>query len=251
MKNLLLIGLAGALSLPALAQQGDTRTIARPNRTPSTLAILNQQIPEVSLDGAPLEVVMDWVKEFTKLNVDVRWETLDFAGVERDKPISIRARNLRLSQVLWMIMNQAGGSDVKLAYRASGNLLVISTAEDLGKEMISKVYEVADLLVRIPNFDNAAELDVVQALQEVGQGGQGGGGSTIFGGDEGGDEEDREDDGPITEDMQLLVDLIRNTVEPDSWDTNGGLGTISPFRRTIVVRNSILVHQRLGGFIEE
>lgn len=247
MRSLLLVGLAGALSLPALAQQGDAENVARAARQSDTLALLNQQIPEVALDGAPLEVVVDWVREFTKLNVDVRWESLEFAGVDRDKPISIRARNLRLSQVLWMILNQAGGADVKLAYRASGNLLVISTADELGREMVSKVYDVADLLVRMPNFYNAVELDVVQALQSVGQTGQGG---DIFN-PERGIEEPRQWDGNIPPDTQLLVNVIRNAVEPDSWDVNGGEGTISPFRRQIVVRNSILVHQRLGGFIEE
>ena len=37
--------------------------------------------------------------------------------------------------LLWMIMNAAGGSDVKLAYRASNNLLILSTADDLGTEI--------------------------------------------------------------------------------------------------------------------
>jgi hypothetical protein len=49
------------------------------------------------------------------------------------------------------------------------------------------------------------------------------------------------------EEMDTLIDLIQNTVEPDTWAVNGGRGQIYPFRRLLIVYNSILVHQRLGG----
>ena len=42
-----------------------------------------------------------------------------------------------------------------------------------------------------------------------------------------------------------------DTVEPDSWNVNGGTGSITPLRGQIIVRNSILVHQLLGGYMDE
>jgi hypothetical protein len=76
-----------------------------------------------------------------------------------------------------------------------------------------------------------------------GQGQQGQGGQ--YGQDRGG--------GAAGDDMQMqeLVELIQQAVEPDSWQVNGGLGHIVPFQRSIVVRNTILVHQRLGGYVTE
>ena len=32
---------------------------------------------------------------------------------------------------------------------------------------------------------------------------------------------------------------------------NGGTGTIQAFRNLLVVRNNLLVHQSLGGYVEE
>ncbi|MFQ5806828.1 MAG: hypothetical protein ACE5I3_10300, partial [Phycisphaerae bacterium] len=150
----------------------------------------------------------------------------------------------------------AGGPDLKLAYRASGELLIISSAEDLGKEMVVRVYDVSDLLVRAPNFRGAPHMDL-QNTQNTGVGGTGGSGQNIFGGtgSGGSGRDDEEDDRTGREgddaDIQELIELIIQTVEPDSWADNGGLGTISAFRNLLVVRNNILVHQALGGYVEE
>jgi hypothetical protein len=48
---------------------------------------------------------------------------------------------------------------------------------------------------------------------------------------------------------QALIDLITNTIEPDSWETNGGRGRIIYFSplRVLVIRNSQDVHEQIGG----
>lgn len=224
------------------------------SRARSTVRLMNTRVPEITFEQVPFEQVMDWIGDLTGINVVVRWQQLEDFGIERDKPISIKARNLKLSQVLWMVMNEVGGTDVKLAYRATGELLVMSTHDDLGKDMIVKVYDVSDLLVRIPRFTNAAQLNPGQALNQAGQGGQGGGGG---GGGQGqlfqDDEQETENDqqGDAQADMQRLITVITDTIEPDSWNTAGGLGSITPLRNQIIVRNSILVHQLIGGMLDE
>ena len=246
------IGLIAASA--AMAQTG----AGGATRGRSTLALLNSRVPEVAFDEVELEQVMDWIGEITGVNVVVRWETLEDNGVDRDKPISIRVRNLPLRSVLWMIMNAAGGTDIKLAYRATADLIVLSLDEDLGKDMIVKVYDVSDMLIRIPRFTNAATINVSQALNQAGRnagrgGGRGGGGG---GGGRGGqlfddDEDEDEDENNEGGDMQKLIQVIVDTVEPDSWNVNGGTGSITPLRGQIIVRNSILVHQLLGGYMDE
>ena len=218
-------------------------------RAINTLKLLEQRIPDVSLQEAPLDQVMTWVAQNMNINVVVRWQNLEAFGIDRDKPITIQVKNLRLSQVLWLIMNEAGGADLKLAYRASGDLLIMSTAEDLGQEMVVKAYDVSDLLVRVPNFAGP-QIDLSQAGQRQGQGG--GGGQSLFTNDQNDEDRDQDRQGEgIGQEMQRLVDLITQTIEPDSWSVNGGLGTINAFRNMLVIRNSIFVHQRLGGYLEE
>jgi len=254
----LAMGLVSAMTLAQ--QQGEARTAPRPQPA-NTLGILNQRVPELTFEDLPLEQVMDWLAEFTRMNVTVRWQILADAGLDRDKPISIHARNLRLSQVLWLIMSEAAGTEIKLAYRASGNLLILSTSDDLDKEMVTKIYDVADLLIRFPRATRQGAFNVTQGLgQSGGQGGGGGGGAGggMFGQGQGQQQQQQgaqggfgaNAGGPDTQ-IQELVDLIRQTVEPDTWRENGGLGSIIAFQRSIVVRNTILVHQRLGGYVTE
>lgn len=255
----LIISLVLVLLAPlALAQQptdrGNRPMRQRP-RVPETLRVLHQRLPEVIMTEQPLEQVMEWLGELTRINIVVRWQTLEDNGIDRDAPVSIKARNLRLSQVLWLIMNEVGGSEVKLAYRISGSLLILSTEEDLSKEMVTKVYDIADLLINVPRASRMASFDVTQGMGQQGAGQGGGGGQGMFGesnqqgGQRGG--QDQYDQGGADLQMEELLDLIQSTVEPDSWRVNNGLGTIHSFQRLIIVHNTILVHQRLGGYLTD
>ena len=261
-RSLAPLALTVLLAAAALGQDGQSaqnagqRAAAQHAQAPQTIRILYQRIPDVRFQDTPFEQVMEWLADLTQLNLSVRWQVLKDAGISRDAPISIQARNLRLTQVLWLIMNEAGGSDVKLAYRASGNLLVLSTADDLNKEMITKIYDVSDLLINLPQASRQNSFDVTQGLGQNTSGGGGGGSSGMFGGGQGQQQTggyDSTGQGQQGEQqmMQQLVDLIQSTIEPDSWRQNGGQGTIQPFHRALVVRNTILVHQRLGGYVTE
>ncbi len=258
MARILSLSLVAGLFVGSAVAQSAVGRPFRDSRAPNTLRVLNQRIPEIRFVETPFEQVMDWLADYTELNVVVRWQTLEDMGVERDAPITVEARNLRLTQVLWLIMNEAGGSDIRLAYRASGALLILSTAEDLDKEMITKVYDISDLLVQPLRATAQQSFDVTQGMGSRGGrgGGSGGGGAGggMFGGGRG--RGGRGQGGYNNEDTtetttKGLVDLILQTVEPDSWAENGGLGTIFPFRGLLVVRNSIGVHQRLGGYVRE
>lgn len=247
MRGYIISGLLIALAIPAFAQ----------SRAPRHMSIadkLNEPIASFDFTDTPFDQVIDYLTDLTHLNIVVRWQTLEGLGIERDKPINVKLVNVRLSQVLWNVMNDAGGPDVKLAYRAQGNVLVLSTAEDLGNEMFVRVYDIADLLARVPRFTNAPQLDLSQASQGGGggAGGGGGGSSNIFGSNSGSSDEDEDEndtqEGEESPDVRRLIELIRATIEPDSWaETSGeGKGTIMAFRnQQLVVRNNIKVHQLL------
>ena len=256
MKRIVLAGVIVAFSASTVLGQLSTGTSVRAVRAriPQTLKNLNERIEEVSFQDAPLDQVMNWLSGLTPMNVVVRWQVLEDAGIERDKPITMQIHEVRLSQVLWMILDEAGGTDITLAYRASGNLLIISTAEDLGKEMVVKVYDVSDLLVKAQDFYGAPHMDLSNTQNN--QGGQGGGGSIFSNSGGGGSNvDDQQQQGRNGEqdnsDIQELINLIVQTVEPDSWADNGGTGRIQPFRNLLVVRNNLLVHQQLGGYVQE
>lgn len=204
--------------------------------------MLATRLPEIQFADAPLETVIDWLADLTQYNIVVRWERLDELGIERDQPVSLRARNLTLSQVLWLLLGDIGGSDVRLAYRASRGLLLISTADDLDRELITRVYDIRDLLVRPERFSNAPRIEVGPSL------GRDGGSNPLQSND---DSVADDADGESATIADELRPTIMSTVEPDSWIEHGGRGRIVIFGGQIIVYNSMLVHQRLAGGIVE
>lgn len=230
----------------------------------ATLRLLNARIGDFQFEEAPLEDVFAWLGEVAGVNLVVRWGRLEDLGIERDHPISVNARNLRFSQVLWLVMNEAAADDSQLAYRADPDLILISTAEDIGRPMVVKVYHVRDLIaprLQAPEFISTRERQVVVGNTVTVAAGavavtpitQGFGSGVFFGGEGTLNQprpEDEENEGDSQEEyLEKLVDIITTAIEPDSWAVNGGLGTISAFRGTLVIRNSPLVHQKIGGYL--
>lgn len=218
----------------------------------SALELLDERVPEVAFQDEPFERVVEWLRDHTGVNVTVHWQAMQDAGLERDTPISMKARNLKLSQVLWMIMSQAGGNEFELAYRVSDNLITLSLREDFEREMIAKVYDVSDLLLRIPRFRNAARLNAVEALNNTGSGA--GGQSrpaAIFRADEAEPSEKGDGRSSLDGDIREIIRVIQTAIEPTSWQGQGGAGTVTALRRQIIVRNTPHVHQLLGGYLRE
>lgn len=238
---ILLAGTALTYAQPAMH-----RRVSRP-QVPETLRLLNQRIPETSFNELPFEFTMHALEDMVGINIMVRWDTLEGAGVERDTPITVKAKNLTFSQVLYLVMNEATGTDVVLAYRMSNNLLILSTEEDLGRELITKVYDVADLMVRMPN----AMRPIYESSQGLGEQG-GGGSSSIFGtqNQQQQDQQQQQNAGAPSGEMSALINVIQKTVEPDSWLANGsGRGDIQAYGNLLIITNTILVHQKIGGYV--
>lgn len=229
----------------------------------SAARMLDARLLEVSLHEAPLDQALIELAEKLNVNILVRWDVIDAAGVARDTPISIRVRNIRVGQALWLILNQAAGSDTVLAWRADDELITISTAADFGEQMIVRVYDVQDIIaprLAHPSITIGREREYVAGLQpRVAAGavgvqpvvGEWNSGVQLIGEDSGGQEgRNGQVDDPEAR-MRELVNVITATLEPDSWDVNGGRGSVRPFRGRLVVRNTLAVHQMLGGPIRE
>ena len=59
--------------------------------------------------------------------------------------------------------------------------------------------------------------------------------------------------GTEQQNADALIELIQNTIEPDSWRDNGGKGTIMYFSllRALVVRQTGEGHHQLGGLLNQ
>jgi general secretion pathway protein D len=217
---------------------------------------LEQSIPDVSFQEQPFESLVDWMGEISQINMSVDWEDLENNGIERDKPVTLKLANLPFRTVLTEILTQVGG-EVRLAFDIADGLLKIATKEKLDRDKEIRVYDINDLLVNIPRFTNAAQLNPGQALNQAGQGGQGGGGGGGGGGgqlfqddEEQGGEAAGEGGAGRAAQAEQIMEIIRQTVEPDSWrETGGGDGSMRELNGQLIVYNTSDSHRQVTDLL--
>lgn len=235
-------------------QQPAEGAAARPR---SARAIVNQRVASFELDQTPVREAFDELGRRMGVNVVVRWPQLANEGVRPDKPISLKLRDLPMHTVLQLVMQEAAGPDVRLAYRLSRDLLLVTTADEIMNQMVIKTYDVAEIVsgrIRRGGFSIGSSAPYVETFEPV----IGGSAAlvrpvvrdfwsgvsaevSVPGGDDDFSEAGRE------RRIRKLIEVIQTSVEPDSWQINGGRGTITFHGTRLIVRNSPLVHQLLGG----
>lgn len=206
---------------------------------------LEQMQPDISFDQQPFDQVVDFLVDLNKVNIAVDWDNLENLGIERDKPVTVRLRDVSLRTVLREVLAQVGG-EVALAFTVGDGLLRIATKDKLDRNKQVLVYDIRDLLVRIPRFGNAPLIDLAQ------QRGRGEGGAQVF--SRGGEAQD--DESASDENNQELVsqilDIIRTTVEPDSWrETGGGDGALRELNGQLIVYNTADAHQQVRALLQQ
>jgi hypothetical protein len=105
----------------------------------------------------PLGDVIDFLKEYTAVNIVLDGPALHKAGITRDTPVSIHVQTIQLEMALKILLGQYHLTPII----ANDSLMITSLAE-ARRQVVPRAYGVADL-VRAP--DDAASL--VQIVQRV------------------------------------------------------------------------------------
>ena len=106
------------------------------------------------------------------ININVIWNDLEAYGIERDSPVTLQLPSeITFKKALENILELVGGGEVELGYLVSDGVIKIASKELLDRDVYIDVYDIRDLLVVVPDFDNAPNVDLTR-----GQSGGGGGG---------------------------------------------------------------------------
>ena len=231
------IGLSGS---PASAQED--REIQR-----RKASILRRMSREITLDveEQPLEDVMAFLSRVTEAEIEPVYLTdLGGEGMDPSTPITLRLSGVSAIAALERVLEHAEradavGADYTWQFTNIGTLQC-GPKNALNRESRIELYDIADLLLVIPEFDNAPEFN----LQQSSGGGGGGGGQSPFQGS--GDDIEIE---PRGERAQRLVDLIQTSVEPEQWAAAGGDGArLTVYQSSLVIDAPDYVHRQIGGY---
>jgi general secretion pathway protein D len=146
-----------------------------------------------------------------------------------------------------------GGGMVKLGYTVDEGVITISTEEDLSKNVITRVYDIRDLIINVPDFDDAPDFNLSNATRggsRSGGGGGGGGGQSLLGNSGNNREEEQ---GPKRQDLvDAITKLITDTVAPDSWrDVGGSVGSMRELSGQLIVTQTPENQRLLSNLLEQ
>ena len=205
--------------------------------------------PEVNFEEQPFDQVVGFLTDLNQMNIAVDWEDLASNGIDRDKPVSVRLNDVKLRTVLSEVLTQVGG-DVPLKYAVGEGLVRVATKEKLDRDKHILVYDIRDLMTKIPRFLNDGQGNLLQS--EVSDLDETGNRSNLFD-SRGRDLEAVARKGKPHEEMvDQIMDLVRTTIEPDSWrETGGGEGALRELNGQLIVYNTSEAHQQVRALLSQ
>ena len=251
-------------------------------RTPVSLQFTN----------APLSKVLEHLAKLAEINYYLDPQGLLEEGATSDTPVNIELRSeIMLKSALNLILEP-----LHLSYVVKNEVLTITSEQMRDGQVYTHTYNVADLVVPIPNF-----VPTAMGLQSAYQGAManvnpwyGGGGAPLgssnttpmsvvashdgkgssamlnpsmlaqvstgpHAGPAVGPKGQPATPGPgglgggAQADFDSLIDLIKSTVKPTTWDDVGGPGSIAPFETnlSLVVSQTQEVHEEIADLLEQ
>ncbi len=234
------------------------------------VALLLKPVAKIDWDEKPFEEILDWLRDEgdNRVNILPKWLALNNEGVDQEKAVTLKMTNSTVAKVLNEVFEQLS-EEGRLRYYATENAIRITTQLDAERKLVTRVYNVADILFQIPNFSQEApQIDLTGQNQGGGGGGQGGGASGsqqgIFatgGGGQQGQQQGEENEQQQEMAANRLRDIIILTIFPESWEDTptqqggggqvgpgGGRGRIRVYNRALIVYNTIEVHEQIAGW---
>lgn len=231
--------------------RGETAAFREPPENQAVLTRLDKPIPTARFpEGTTLEQAVTFIETVAEMNIDIDWASLEEIGVDRSTPVTLNLSQVPLRTVLDRLLDKASPDRLsRAAWAVNDGILQIASDESLRKNTILAIYDVRDLLIEIPDYDNAPEFDLSQVLQQSGGGGGGGGGQSPFQNQRNNEDEDRL---PLDERRQQIIDIIVQNIDPEGWTDNGGdTGRIQPLAGSLIITNTARNHREIGGLLSK
>ena len=229
-------------------------------------AVLDRRLPEVKFDNVGFSDVIDFLRDITGANIFVNWRAMEAAAIDKNAPVTARLRDVKFSKALDIILSDVGGGTVKLGYTVDEGVITISTGDDLSKNVVTRVYDIRDVIFEVPDFTDAPVFDLSQQQTQQGnqstRGGQGGlgggggggagGGQGLFGGQGGGQQGQEQNQQSRAERIAAITKLIQDTVASDSWKDNGGaVGSVRELSGQLIVTQTPENQRQLVNLLEQ
>lgn len=202
----------------------------------------------LQLEGQRIEDVLSFLADVTGAEMEpIYIDDRNPEGIDPETLITLNVRNLSALQVLERVLRIAErGEFSEFTWQMTPwGSVEIGPKPVLNRSTRIEIYDIADLLFEIEDFDNFAQIDLDSVLQaSQGGGGGGGGGQSPF---DDNDDEDDENDLQRIDRANELMDLILASVDPLQWEEFGiDMRYYDPIRSLLVTAPDYLHRQLIG-----
>ena len=242
-------------------------------RHPKEIEIENKLSSNVSLKfrETPLSEVVNYLKDVSGINIYLDPMGLSEEGVHPSTPVTIDLpQEISMKSALTLIL-----APLHLNYVVENEVLKITSEQLRDSSVYTTMYNVADLVIPLPNFAPHNMLGLPQAMSQAYAttiGSLGGNAAPVMvtadpvglpGGIESAQGLAQTIDpsgfssggrgGATNADFDPLIELITTTIEPDSWEDAGGAGRLSEFETnlSLVVSSTQDVHDKIRDLLEQ
>ncbi|GAB5496302.1 MAG: hypothetical protein Phyf2KO_13820 [Phycisphaerales bacterium] len=208
------------------------------------LASLDSTRLPVNFDNS-LGDVVNFLESVTSENFDVDWASLELISIDEQTPVQLNLNNVPISTVLDRIIDKVSDPLSPAGWAVRDGIVQIASDEALRRNTVLVIYDIRDLLIEVPDYQDAPQIDLQNVLQSN-QGG--GGGQSPFDGDQNDDDEERDRQDRIDQ----ITDIIRSNVDSINWVANGGdTGSIQELAGSLIIRNTPKNHRAVTGLLKQ
>ncbi len=206
-------------------------------------ALESQRIP---VDFAnPLGDVIAFLETVTGQNFDVNWTSLELLSIDEQTPVNLQLKNVPINIVLDRLVDKISDPLSPAGWAVQDGIVQIASDEALRRNTSLVIYDIRDLLIEIPDYQDAPDIDLQNVLQNTGGGG---GGQSPFDGAQNDDDEERDRQDRIDQ----IIDIIQNNVDFEGWQDNGGdTGFIQELSGSLIIRNTPKNHRAISGLLSQ
>jgi hypothetical protein len=206
----------------------------------------------VSFKNTRLEVALETLRAKSGQSILLDPEALKEVDSSYDSPVTLDARSVSLRTALHKVLAEVG-----LTYVIKDETILVTSMARARETMVIKRYYIGDLLANMSTstLPSNAGLPIQPGPQvkafvtPAGVPGLVYGGNIPFPQQAPTQTDMLQNQAQTAENARLIVEMIKNSVDPNSWTTSGGAGTISfhSGSMSIIIKQTAEMHALLGS----
>lgn len=197
-------------------------------------------VQKIDFNEIPLSETIEFFRDVSGVNYYVNWKSLKQVGIEKTTPVTLKASDITLGHALELILDGVSGDSDKydrVYWMTNKNVIHIATGRTLDKQKVTRIYDIADVLMIIPDFKGPKMSGkIISGKKDDNK-------SESFFEDSDDEDKDGENDKNIAERRRkkeaALIKIIKESVGEDMWQPDGK-GSIKIVQKKLYITQTML-----------